>query len=293
MIYHITHTTTYDYTQPVSLCHNLAHLVPRLDARQHTFSCDLRIAPEPAVIESRFDYFNNPVTFFTVQESHRRLVVRAEHRTEVHSPVLFDMSSSPPWEDVREQVQYDRNPDPFESYQFVFNSPYVKSSDELLQYALVSFAPRRPLLEAAFHLTQRIYGEFTYDTRATTLATTLPELLKGRRGVCQDFAHLMIGCLRSLGLPARYVSGYLLTRPPVGKARLIGADASHAWVAIWCPHFGWIDFDPTNGKLTTNEHILLAWGRDYDDVSPIKGVILGGGSHQIRVEVDVIEEGTS
>jgi transglutaminase-like putative cysteine protease len=287
MIYRVTHTTTYDYSQNVTLCHNLAHLIPRSSPRQLCREMELHVLPTPAVTNSIIDYFGNPVTFFTVQEPHRKLVIRAEHTTEVQAFPPPEPHYTPRWEDVRDRLHVDRGADSIDAYQYVFDSPYVRTSGELAAYASPSFPQGRPFLEAVLDLTARIHSEFHYDPKATTLSTTVSEVLAGRRGVCQDFAHLQIGCLRSLGLAARYVSGYLLTEPPEGRERLVGADASHAWVSVYCPGSGWIDVDPTNNTIPLEEHILLAWGRDYDDVSPVKGVILGGGKHQVRVNVDV------
>ena len=293
MIYQISHSTTYDYSQPVSLCHNIAHLTPRFGPRQRCHRSSLEIMPAPAVSEDLIDYFGNPVTFFALQEPHRQLSVRADHTTEVYPFAAPDLAHSPAWEDVRDQLRVDRRPDCLEAYQYVFDSPYIPSIPELLDYAAASFPPRRPMLEGVLDLTKRIHADFKYDPLATTISTTLRELLAARRGVCQDFAHLQIGCLRALGLAARYISGYLLTHPQEGRQRLVGADASHAWISVYDPVAGWVDFDPTNNTIPSDEHILLSWGRDYDDVSPIKGVILGGGAHQIRVGVDVmkVEEG--
>ncbi len=287
MIYRITHTTTYEYSSPVTLCHNLAHLTPRDGPRQRCQETSLQVTPAPAVENAHVDYFGNPVIFFTVQEPHRQLVVKAEHTTEVEPCWKPDPALTSAWEDVHSQLAVGRDPECIDAYQYVFDSPYIRVSDELSAYAVQSFPPRRPILEAVLDLTARIHAEFHYDPKATTLSTTLAEVIAGRRGVCQDFAHLEIGCLRSLGLAARYVSGYMLTQPPEGKERLVGADASHAWLSVWCPGIGWVDFDPTNNVIPSEEHIVLGWGRDYDDVSPIKGVILGGGDHRVVVSVDV------
>ena len=287
MIYHITHSTTYEYSSPVSLCHNLTHLTPREGPRQRCLETNLQVTPCPAIENAHLDYFGNPVVFFTVQEPKRHFIIKARHTVEVDpywSPVP---SETPAWQDVRDQLTVNRDANTLEAYQYVFDSPYIRTSADLAAFALPSFGPRRPILEAVLDLTARIYQEFAYDPKATTLSTTLAEVLAGRRGVCQDFAHLEIGCLRSLGLAARYVSGYVLTLPPEGKERLVGADASHAWLSVWCPGFGWVDVDPTNNLIPSEEHIVLGWGRDYDDVSPIKGVILGGGEHQVKVSVDV------
>jgi transglutaminase-like putative cysteine protease len=287
MQYQVTHTTTYAYSEPVSLCQNLAHLTPRTAPGQRCLKTHLEISPEPAVHSERVDYFGNPATFFTVQEPHRELVVSAEHLIELNPLSPPDQSASPPWEAVRDRLRCDRSPGALDAYQFVFASRYTPLRPELNTYALSSFAPNRPLREAVLDLTGRIFGDFIYDPRATTVATPLQEVFAKRRGVCQDFAHLQLACLRSLGLAARYVSGYLSTAVP-GQRRLVGADATHAWLSVYCPGSGWLDVDPTNNLVPSGKHLLLAWGRDYDDVSPIKGVILGGGKHSVRVAVDVV-----
>lgn len=284
--YTITHVTTYEYTEPVSLCQNVAHLSARCSSRQRSEPPVLAISPEPAVIEERVDFFGNPVHYFTIQEPHRELTVRAEHRigVSVETPPEPDTA---PWEAVRDQLTCDRSPMWLDAYQFVFDSRYVAADARYAEYAAKSFTPGRPILDAALDLTTRIHKEFVYDPRATTLATPVGEVFEKRRGVCQDFAHLMLACLRSLGLAARYVSGYLSTLPPPGKPRLVGADATHAWVSVFCGDIGWVDLDPTNDQIPGVRHLLLAWGRDYDDVSPLKGVILGGGQHIVKVSVDV------
>jgi transglutaminase-like putative cysteine protease len=287
MQYQVTHVTTYQYSEPVSLCQNLAHLTPRDVPGQRCLHTALSVAPEPAVLSDRVDYFGNPSTFFTVQEPHRELVVTASHLIQLSPGPAADPSRSPPWEEARDLLEADRSPATLEAYQFVFGSRYIQPSPELAAYALPSFAPRRPLLEGVLDLTARVHHDFVYDPRATTVATPLPEVFAKRRGVCQDFAHLEIACLRSLGLAARYVSGYLCTSAKHGQHRLVGADATHAWLSVWCPGEDWVDVDPTNDLVPSDKHLLLAWGRDYDDVSPIKGVILGGGQHAVRVAVDV------
>ena len=192
-------------------------------------------------------------------------------------------SDTPPWEAVANSTAL-----PLEAQEFLFDSALIPASAEMAAYARAAFPPGRPLLDAVLELTRRIHDEFTFDREATTIATPLADVFRSRRGVCQDFARLEIACLRSLGLPARYVSGYLETVPPPGRSRLLGADASHAWVAVYCPEAGWIHVDPTNNLLPSRTHITVAWGRDYYDVSPIHGVILGGGNHTLRVHVDVL-----
>jgi transglutaminase-like putative cysteine protease len=288
--YTITHVTTYSYTEPVSLCQNVAHLSVRSCARQRSEPSVLSIAPDPAVIEERADYFGNPVHYFTVQEPHRELTVRAVHRVEVAPGPAHEPGATPGWEEVRDRLGRDRAPVWFDAYQFAFDSRYAAAGARYREFAAASFTPGRPILAAALHLTGRIYEGFVYDPRATTVATPVAEVFEKRRGVCQDFAHLLLACLRSLGLAARYVSGYLSTEPPAGRPRLVGADATHAWVSLFCGDAGWVELDPTNNQVPDDRHVLLAWGRDYDDVSPLKGVILGGGQHVITVAVDVRTE---
>jgi transglutaminase-like putative cysteine protease len=285
----VTHTTTYRYTAPVSLCHNVVRLTPRACARQACHRSRLLVDPPPAVLQQRVDYFGNHATFFTVQEPHRRLTVTAESDGAWQQTPQPVAAATLPWEQVRGLLPTDRSEAVLDACQYVFESTHVQISPELLAYASPSFPPGRPVLEGAADLMARIHTDFRYDPTATTVSTPVHEVLTHRRGVCQDFAHLQIACLRSLGLAARYVSGYLVTRPPPGRPRLIGADASHAWLAVFCPGAGWVDLDPTNNVLPTERHITLGWGRDYEDVSPTRGVILGGGRQTIAVGVDVVE----
>jgi transglutaminase-like putative cysteine protease len=288
MNYRVTHTTTYAYSEPVTLSHGLIHITPRDGPRQTCRQHQLLLTPHPAVTKARTDYFGNHVTFFTLQEAHQKLTVMARSLVEVTPYRAPVPAETPSWDHARAALATDQSAQGLETYQLVFDSPYIATSRELADYAAPSLPPGRPLLEAALDLTQRIHRDFRYDHTATTVATPLHDVLRLRRGVCQDFAHLQIGCLRSHGLAARYVSGYLLTNPPPGQQRLVGADASHAWLAVYCPGAGWIDLDPTNNQVPSERHITLAWGRDYDDVSPIKGVILGGGQHSVAVGVDVV-----
>ncbi|MGL6073406.1 MAG: transglutaminase family protein [Fimbriiglobus sp.] len=287
--YRITHITTYDYTESVSVCQNVAHLLPREVARQEHGPSVMEIDPEPAVLEERLDYFGNPTTYFTVQEPHKTLKVTVSHQVLVKSEPS-GITTSPPWEQVRDRLTADRSQPWLDAYEHVFDSRYCPSSKAFAEYALTSFQPGRMIHEAGLELTKRIFSEFVYDPVATTVATPVKEVFQNRRGVCQDFAHLQIACLRSIGLPARYVSGYLSTVPPPGRPRLIGADATHAWVSLFLGEAGWLDLDPTNNQVPGDRHILLAWGRDYDDVSPIKGIVLGGGQHSVTVNVDVHPE---
>ena len=288
MQYEIVHTTDYDYSESVSVSHHVARLSPRTLPHQECLHHELHIEPSPAVTTTHLDYFGNAMTFFAMQGAYRRLTVFAQSQVAVSARSVPRPSDTPPWE-----AALDRTAFPLEAIECVFDSTPIRASAELAVYAHPSFPAGRPLLEAVTDLTRRIHEDFTFDPKATTVATPLTEVFKSRRGVCQDFAQLEIACLRSLGLAAHYVSGYLETVPPPGTPRLLGADASHAWLAVYCPENGWIDVDPTNNLLPSGTHVTLALGRDYSDVSPIRGVILGGGDHSLRVNVDVIrlEEG--
>lgn len=288
--YRIHHATTYRYGEAVSLCQNVAHLIPRACAWQRVEDSVLTITPEPAVLEERTDYFGNPVGYFTVQEPHRELAVAVTHRVEVLPRESPHPDGTPAWESVRGRLPTDRGADWLDAYQFAFPSRHTPTDERFAEYAAPSFATGRPILAAALDLTHRIHADFRYDARATTLATPVAEVFEKRHGVCQDFAHFALACLRSLGLAARYVSGYLATVAAPGEARLVGADATHAWVSVFCGDAGWVDLDPTNDQIPAGRHVLLAWGRDYEDVSPLKGVILGGGDHAVRVAVDVVPD---
>lgn len=288
MIYDVRHRTTFVYEEVVSVSHHVLHLAPRTHPRQRCLDTSMLIDPTPSIGSSGEDYFGNPVRYLTVQEPHERLVVEAHSRVEVDAPAESpDLERSPAWESVREAVQGVDNGG-LTAFEFCFDSPYVAAGDDVYDYAAVSLQPGRPILEAVMDLTGRICREFEYRGGVSDVSTPVREVLAIRKGVCQDFAHLEIACLRSFGLPARYVSGYLLTHPPAGKEKLVGADASHAWVSVWAGSGGWIDFDPTNNLIPSTEHVTLGWGRDYGDVSPINGFILGGGLHQVVVAVDVM-----
>ncbi len=289
MRFKISHSTTYSYSESVPICHNQVHLVPRDSSHQACIYNRLRVKPRPALIEHRLDYFGNRVMNFAVEQAHQKLTVTAVSRVDLTAPLAVDPERTAPWEDVRDALP--SYGDLVDTYQFAFDSPLVAASAELAAYAAPSFTPRRPILAAMTDLNGRIFREFAYDPTATTVSTPLKTVLELRRGVCQDFAHLAIGCVRSLGLAARYVSGYLLTRPGLGQTRLVGADASHAWLALYTGNHGWIDLDPTNDVLPALEHITLGWGRDYSDVCPIQGVFVGGGQHALKVEVDVAPVG--
>jgi transglutaminase-like putative cysteine protease len=283
MQYDVTHTTEYDYSESVVVAHHVARLSPRQLPYQECLRHELTIEPSPAVTSTCEDYFGNLATIFAVQGAHKQLAIRAQSTVTVTGPTLPQPGETPPWE-----AAADRAALPFDAVEFVFDSTESRAAWTVESYARESFPPGRPLLDAVLELTARIHHEFTFDPKATTVATPLTEVFASRRGVCQDFARMEIACLRSLGIPARYVSGYMETVPPPGARRLIGADASHAWLTVFCPGIGWIPVDPTNNLLPSDTHVTLAWGRDYNDVPPIHGVILGGGAHALRVRVDVV-----
>ncbi len=288
MRYRVRHTTRYDYGEEVPVSHHLLHLTPRPHPRQRVRRCLLTVEPAPAVRADHTDYFGNTVTYVAVQEPHRRFTITADSEMEVVAPAPPDAAASPPWEGVRESLRSLAGPDDgAEIVQYRFDSALVATSPALLDYAGRSFTAGRPVAEAALDLMHRIHGDFTFDPTATTIATPLAEVMRHRRGVCQDFAHVIIGCLRAMGLPARYVSGYLRTLPPPGRPRLVGADASHAWASLWCGPSGWLDLCPTNARTADQDFITIAWGRDYDDVSPVRGVLMGGAGHALSVSVDV------
>lgn len=288
VIYKVRHVTTYAYAEPVLLAHHQAHLTPRQASFQTCLRSQIRVEPQPAEIdEDGHDYFGNPVAFFGLRDPHSRLVVQVTSKVEVRDRGYPAAAATPPRGVALELLAGLSGDELLEVADSRYDSPYVATSQAVLDYAAPSFPEGRPLMDCLLDLTARIHADFTYDPKATTLATPLTEVLAERRGVCQDFAHLGIACVRAMGLPARYVSGYLLTRPPPGGRKLKGSDASHAWLSAFVPGGGWVDLDPTNDCLANFDHVTLGWGRDYDDVSPLRGVVLGGGDHSLKVGVDV------
>jgi transglutaminase-like putative cysteine protease len=290
MKYHVRHTTIYRYSDPVPLGQNETRLTPRRFARQECPGNQLLVRPPPAILRTRTDYFGNLVSFFALEEDHQELTVTSTSTVDVFQPVYPQPAATPAWESVRAVLAEPRDAESLAAVLFRFDSPYVRRNARLAEYAGISFTPGRPLLDAALDLTARIHREFKYDRAATGVNTPILEVFENRRGVCQVFAHLQIACLCSIGLAVRYVSGYLSTDPPPGQARLIGADASHDWLSLFCPGAGWLDFDPTNNQMPGVRYVTIAWGRDYGDVCPIKGVFVGGGQHSMSVAVDVIPE---
>jgi transglutaminase-like putative cysteine protease len=283
----VVHRTRYHYGDAVTTSHHEARLTPRDSHNQRTISHELNVTPYPEARRRRFDYFGNRAVHFSLSEPHRGLEVVAESVVDIKPTPPPQFDRSPAWESVRERLSKDRRRDALDAYAMTLESEHVTPLPELIDYATVSFIPGRPVLDAVRDLVSRIHRDFSYDPRATDISTPLSEVFQKRRGVCQDFAHLGIACLRTQGVAARYVSGYLLTRPPAGVPRLVGADASHAWFSTFVPEYGWVDFDPTNDLVPSGEHVTVAFGRDFADVTPIRGVILGGGQHRLEVAVDV------
>jgi transglutaminase-like putative cysteine protease len=292
VIYRVKHITGYRYSVPVSTSHHELHVLLRGSPRQRIRAESLTVEPWPAVRRDRFDWFGNRATHLAIHERHSELTVTSETELEVTAPPPLP-SDGGPWEATRDWVRAAADPEARAAFEWILRSPHVELSEAARDFAEPSFPAGRPLAEAARDLMTRIHEALIYDQTATDVSTSVDEVLRGGRGVCQDFAHVQIAGMRALGLPARYVSGYLVTAPEPGKPRLIGADASHAWVSVCSPNFskvrasGWLDLDPTNDVVPTDRHVVVAYGRDFDDVTPMRGVLLGGGRHQLRVSVDV------
>ena len=285
----VLHETHYRYSSPVVLSQQLLHLTPRTLPWQACRAHRVTIEPQPGEFDQREDYYGNPTVHVLLAAPHEELLVRAESEVSVEPREQAALAApQTPWEPVRDRLHALETPPLLEPAEFVYESPHVETWRELAEYAAKSFLSGRGTLEAALDLARRIHKDITFDKKATSVSTPLRQVLKQRRGVCQDFAHLMIGCLRTHGLAARYVSGYILTDPPPGRPRLIGADASHAWVSAYCGEdAGWVDIDPTNDCVVDDEHVTLGWGRDFGDVTPMRGVILGGGEQELEVRVTV------
>jgi transglutaminase-like putative cysteine protease len=285
--YRVVHETVYEYSSLVSSSRQIAHLTPRTTPWQQVAAHQLMVEPQVTERSEGTDYFGNRVTSFFIEEPHAGLTVRAESEVVVASHAPAQDAASPPWEEAvvargawRPQLDMDLE-------QYRVPSPGVPLLAGARAYAAVSFTPRRPWLAAMLEFTRRINQDFAYDPEATTITTGVAEVLESRRGVCQDYAHLMLSALRGMGFAARYVSGYVLNQPSADGTRLAGADASHAWVAAHCPELGWVAFDPTNGKLADQEFVTLGWGREFNDVTPLRGVVLGSASQQLSVAVSV------
>jgi transglutaminase-like putative cysteine protease len=290
--YRVTHRTEYGYEREVSESYGQLHLLPRELPGQRLRTAAVAIDPVPEIYRERVDFFGNRTGFFAIHEPHLALTVTATSTVDVDDRTDgLSLFGHRPWEEVSEQIEQRTAAERIEAVQFTLDSPLVKASDELREYASTAFTPGRPLLEAVASLSSQIYADFEYKPGSTSVNTPLAKVFEQRQGVCQDFAHLGIACLRSLGLPARYVSGYLETDPPPGADKLQGADGSHAWLSVLVPEAGWLDVDPTNDQFVNGRYVVTAHGRDYRDVPPLNGVIYTGGkTKSLQVKVDVVAE---
>jgi len=288
MILDVSHRTFYRYTSPVVQSQHLIHLTPRATEWQSIRNHSILIEPAPAGRYDGLDAFGNHMSILDIELPHREFVLHARSTVETVAPDVIDFAATTPWDDLDNAFLNNGGALPIDVLQYRCASRLTTPSLDIAEYSARSFADGTPVLSGAMDLTERIYREFVFDSTATDVSTPIHEVFATRRGVCQDFAHFALACLRAMRVPARYVSGYILTRPPPGMPRLQGADASHAWVSVWSPEAGWRDFDPTNGIAVTDEHVTVACGRDYDDVSPISGLLLGGGGHHVDVGVDVV-----
>jgi transglutaminase-like putative cysteine protease len=288
MNYTVMHRTTYRYHSDVAYSRLVAHLVPRTTARQRPLAFDVTLSPEAVKSFERPDFFGNTTSWITIDEPHAVLDIFAESRVIVEPIPAYEAEISLPWELARTGFEVPADAETRDALQYTFDTPLTAVTEDVVEYARRSFPAGRPLFACVLDLNSRIHADFKFDKEATDTRTTVKRAFELRAGVCQDLAHVGLACVRSMGLAARYVSGYLLTHPPPGRDRLIGADASHAWFAVWIPPFGWVDFDPTNDMLPSSEHITVAWGRDYGDVPPIHGIFTGGSEHEVEVAVDVV-----
>lgn len=292
MIFNVTHITTYKYNAPVSYCHNIATLRPRESKGQELLDYKIKVSPEPSEISERIDFFGNYITRFSIQTEHTTLKVTTKSTIQRDYAQFHEFFHSPACQSVtmNDAVAALRgmHPEILEAKQFLLESIFIRKTDKAIkEYAEISFKGNRSVFQAAYELMQRIYTDFDFDSEFSTVSTPIEEVMREKKGVCQDFAQIAIACIRSVGLPAKYVSGYIETVPPPGKEKLIGADASHAWFAIFIPGFGWVDFDPTNNMIPKDQHIVVGWGRDYYDVPPLKGVVYGSGTSKLEVSVDI------
>lgn len=290
MRYRIHHQTVYEYESSVSYSHHVARLRPSVISRQDQGLFELKVSPTPDSLSHTVDYFGNACSYFGLTTPHKKLVIDSYSQVTVKPQQSIDLDLSMPWEMVRDILRTSHLAEDLAASEFSFASPLSPCMPELADYARQSFQKEVPILQASKDLTSRIFKDFKFDPKVTTVATPVSEVFAKRAGVCQDFSHLQISCLRSLGLAAAYVSGYLRTLPPPGEERLIGADASHAWVSVYAPQIGWTGFDATNNVLPGKDHIQVAKGRDYLDISPVRGTVFGGGAQTLNIGVTVSEE---
>jgi transglutaminase-like putative cysteine protease len=288
MHHRVIHKTDYTYQVPVSLCHNIVRLIPRSTNKQFCKSSVIKIDPEPDVLIEYDDFYGNKLVYFTIEKEHKKLSVQVISAIEKLVPTNEPdpKYNQITWEEVG-RLTHTLTPELIAIKQFIAATPMTTADDAIAAYAAVSFTPGRSFFEASRNLMNRIFTDFKFQSGFTTISTPLSLVMKEKKGVCQDFAHLAIACIRSMGLPARYVSGYIETIPPPGVEKLVGVDASHAWFSVYIPNSGWVDFDPTNNLVPDNQHITIGWGRDYADITPLKGVIMSSGRHELKVSVDV------
>ncbi|WP_298763928.1 transglutaminase family protein [uncultured Polaribacter sp.] len=292
MIFSVIHTTSYTYSDTVTYCHNLANLKPQNSAGQEVLDFDLEITPEPASISEKKDFYGNLITHFSIEKQHKELIVTAKSTIkrayELQKNIKdYPLSFALTLNEAKAALK-NTNTEILDAKQFLLDSKFIKNISPIIKaYAEVSFKPERSVYEASKELMQRIFTDFKFDPNFSTVSTPINKVMKAKKGVCQDFAQVAIACVRSVGLPARYVSGYIETLPPPGKEKLVGTDASHAWFSVYIPNFGWVDFDPTNDQIPKNQHIITSYGRDYYDVPPLKGVIYGSGKSTMKVSVDI------
>lgn len=293
MDFSITHITEYSYSDEVVFCHNISTIKPRVSAGQKLLEYDIDISPEPSEFSERLDFFGNNITRFSIQKEHKKLLVTSKCKisrdyTAIRNSFLSKECVAVTLEKALLSLKNNNSPSNFEAKQFILDSILIRNSkSNIKEYALQSFKLNRSVFEATNELMQRIFIDFDFVSGFTNVSTPLDVVMDEKKGVCQDFAQIAIACLRSVGLPARYISGYIETLPPPGKPKLVGADASHAWFAVYIPDFGWVDFDPTNNTIPANQHIVVGWGRDYYDVPPLKGVVYSSGSSRLKVSVDI------
>jgi transglutaminase-like putative cysteine protease len=289
--YSIQHNTIYRYEDKVSYSHHVARLTPIELPNQYGITSRIVVTPTPDILTTHRDYYGNTTTLFSLTNPHQELRIESYAELSISQPTGMLLDLSPSWESVRDRLRSSLIREDLAASEFSFASALCPTRPELAEYAKRSFRPGTPILEAAGDLNQRIHKGFSFDNSATTVSTPVMDVFEKRAGVCQDFAHLQIACLRSIGLAARYVSGYLRTDPPAGKPRLVGADASHAWVSIYIPSLGWIEYDATNNVIPSLNHIRVAYGRDYHDICPIRGTVYGGGSQTLEIGVTVTPQG--
>ncbi len=287
MDYEVIHTTEYLYEDSTSLCHNIARLMPRSTSTQFCKKTNVRISPHPDVVNEYLDFFGNKTLYFAIQQEHRKLTVTVQSViVKDNAAPKIDFNREITWEEAS-ALLHEQRPEYLDARQYVPETPMTAITGPIRDYAIPSFTPGRSLFDAVNDLMQRIFVEFEFKAGFTAIATPLEAVMQLRKGVCQDFAHLAIACIRSMGLAARYVSGYIETLAPPGKEKLAGVDASHAWFSVFIPGSGWADFDPTNNQRPAERHLTIGWGRDYADISPLKGVIMSSGRHKLAVSVDV------